>query len=90
MGYEMPMGYWLKGERDGYLCIGFEFAGHCGGECEIFLPEYKIRKFCSNEEWRAGTVSRFRRIVFLAAPELNVPIPLEERSKSGIVPDDWE
>ena len=60
-----------------------------GGECEIFLPRSKLQKFCSDDEWRNQTINRFYKIVFLAIPELNVPIPETEAKKDGVVPDDW-
>ncbi|WP_084322233.1 hypothetical protein [Pseudomonas migulae] len=89
MEIDLPLGYWLKNTSEGHFCIGFQYGGHMGGECEIFLPRSKFQKFCSDDEWRNQTINRFYKIVFLAIPELNVPIPETEAKKDGVVPDDW-
>ncbi len=86
---KLPDGYWFKGKNDKYLVIGFQYGGHMGGECEIQLPTSKLDKFCDCSSWRNETVNRFYKIVFLAAPDLNIPIPASEAAKSGIVPDEW-
>jgi hypothetical protein len=89
MENNLPLGYWLKKEDEKYYNIGFQYGGHMGGECEILLPKKKLEKFCSNEDWERKTINRFYKIVYLATPELNVPIPESEKDKDGIVPDDW-
>lgn len=89
MEIDLPLGFWLRQVGEKYFCIGFQYGGHMGGECEIFLPKEKIQKFCSDDEWRNKTIERFYRIIFLASPEMNVPIPDEEVRKDGIVPDEW-
>lgn len=89
MEIKLPLGYWLKKEDDKYYHIGFQYGGHMGGECEILLPKNKLNKFCSDENWQRETINRFSRIVYLAIPELNVPIPESEQARDGIVPDDW-
>ncbi|SFL25891.1 hypothetical protein SAMN04488518_1328 [Pseudovibrio ascidiaceicola] len=60
-----------------------------GGECEIFLPKSMLENFLSDEDWAWKTMNRFYRIVYLASPEMNVPIPESELHRDGIVPDDW-
>ncbi len=90
MTRKFPIGYWLKHHSGNYLCIGFQYGGHMGGECEISLPENKFDKFCTDTEWRNETVERFYKIIFLASPELNIPIPEGELSKDGIVPERWK
>ena len=72
----------------GIFASAFNMEGTWGG-CEIFLPRSKLQKFCSDDEWRNQTINRFYKIVFLAIPELNVPIPETEAKKDGVVPDDW-
>ncbi len=89
MEINLPLGYWLKDCQEKYLRIGFLYGGHMGGECEIFLPKDKIEKFCTNDNWRDEVVNCFYKIVYLASPELNVPIPEVEARRDGIVPDDW-
>ncbi len=89
MECDLPLGYWLKSQSRTHLCIGFQYGGHMGGECEIYLPVNKYVKFCTDAEWRIKTMEKFYKIVFLATPELNAPIPDEEACKEGIVPDTW-
>jgi hypothetical protein len=91
MESELPVGYWFKGYDDaGRIRIGFLYGGHMGGECEIYLPKNKLDKFNADDEWRRETKNRFFKVVYLAAPELNVPIPADMGSKDGIVPESWE
>ncbi|MGV6988188.1 hypothetical protein ACWA5Z_04190 [Testudinibacter sp. P80/BLE/0925] len=61
-----------------------------GGECEIAIPKLLFDKFCDNEAWRLNVINRFAKILFLALPELNIPIPESERNKTGVVPIDWK
>lgn len=82
-------GYWKKSEDGKYICIGFLYGGHMGGECEILLPKELLAKFLADNAWRKKTVNKFSRIVYLAAPKMNVPLPESEKHKDGIVPDDW-
>jgi len=82
-------GAWKKSEDAKFICIGFLYGGHMGGECEIFLPRAMAPKFVSDEDWAWKTMNRFYRIVYLASPEMSVPIPASEKNKTGIVPDDW-
>jgi len=82
-------GYWKKSEGQKYICIGFLYGGHMGGECELFLPKIMLSKFISDHEWRKKTKNRFYRIVYLAAPNMNIPIPENEKKRDGIIPDDW-
>lgn len=89
MKIEFPLGYWIKESNEKHLCIGFQYGGHMGGECEIFLPKILLQKFCTDSDWRNKTTNKFYRIVFLATPEMNVPIPESEAKKDGVVPDDW-
>ncbi|WP_295893443.1 hypothetical protein [uncultured Vibrio sp.] len=89
MTSDLLLGYWIKSRTASHICIGFQYGGHMGGECELYLPVEKYEKFCENFEWRRETVERFYKIVFLATPDLNVPIPREEAVKDGIVPDNW-
>ncbi len=89
MGNKLPLGYWLKECQEKYLRIGFQYGGHMGGECEIFLPKEMLDRFNSDTVWRNKTVNRFYRIIYLATPDMNVPIPESEKAKDGIVPDDW-
>ncbi|MES9843895.1 MAG: hypothetical protein ABW131_04545 [Candidatus Sedimenticola sp. 6PFRAG5] len=89
MEIKLPLGYWLKKTSEKYFCIGFQYGGHMGGECELLLPKSKLERFCSDSEWRNQTINKFYRIVYLASPEMNVPIPEEEVKKDGVVPDSW-
>ena len=82
-------GAWKKAETDKYVCIGFQYGGHTGGECEILLPKQMLTKFVSDQEWAWKTMNRFGRIVYLASPDMDVPIPKNERRKDGVVPMDW-
>mgnify|MGYP000097230588 CR=1 FL=1 len=90
MENKLPLGYWFKESKSNLLRIGFQYGGHMGGECEIFLPKDKLDKFCSDSNWRRETVNKFSKIVFLSDLELNVKICEEEKNKNGIVPDNWE
>jgi len=87
---KLPDYIWVESERDSQIHLRFLYGGHMGGECEIILPRKKIKKFCENSEWRDETMARFYRIVFLGAPEMNIPIRGPEALRDGIVPDDWE
>ncbi len=89
MEFRLPLGYLLKSEDDNYFCIGFQYGGHGGGECLIYLPKNSMNKFCGNKEWRAKTTGRYRKIICIGNPESNVQIPEREAMKDGIVPDDW-
>lgn len=82
-------GYWKKSEDRKYICIGFLYGGHMGGECEIYLPKVMLDKFILDQGWRKKTKNKFYRIVYLASPDMNVPIPEDERERTGIVPDGW-
>lgn len=83
-------GYWAEGCGGNRIQIGFLYGGHMGGECEIYLPKKKLAKFTEDDAWRKETKNRFYRIVYLASPDLNVPIPETEAIRDGMVPDNWE
>ena len=89
MKNDLPVGYWIKNKDNKFYNIGFQYGGHMGGECEIYLPIENIDKFCTDNNWRQRIVDKYYRIVYLATPDLKVEIPEEEKIKSGIVPLDW-
>lgn len=61
-----------------------------GGECEITVPSQMIHRFCDDSDWRKKAILECSKIVFLASPELSVPLPEGEDKKTGIIPDDFE
>ena len=83
-------GAWKKSEDQDFVCIGFQYGGHMGGECEIYLPKTMLNRFIEDEDWAWKTMDKFSRIVYLADPSMNLPIPESEKHKNGIVPKDWE
>ena len=83
-------GAWKKSTTENHVCIGFIYGGHMGGECEIFLPKSMLKKFISDEDWAWRIMNRYGRIVYLASPDMNLPIPEEEKKRNGIVPDNWK